>query len=700
MSSADSTPTTGTSRRAPTPERSRIVLRALPPRYDIMGAVAHLADELLNPPSGSVDPVAALDHLRRRLHATDALVWSCDDGRASRALHVGTSAVADAPSVIDLGEGAAALQRLRFSGTVLSRHGDVSGLEPLAPPGARSFAAAAASQRDAVTAVLTIAWKGAATPHDEPLTGLRVAAGLLARALGADGTPKQDNPSGAVLESLGVRVAALDRNGVIIAVSAGWTDFARQHGLMTPDAVGRGVNYLEVTRRAAANGCTEAAIALKGIESVCTGASNTFESAYAWDALGEERWSLMTVTPLRRRAGGAVIVHNDLTHPLTLELARRMSGKQFQALADALPVPVWIATPDGRMLYSNERWMPGVDGAAARAQHAVWTDALHPADRDRAKAAFEENVARREGFGMEVRLKEADGAYHWVVCSAAPRFDSEGAVESYAAVCWDASAKRRAEAAFTQAAGKLVAAQETERGRIARELHDDLGQQIAVLGSRLDSLTSAITSGRQISRRSQQLRTEFRQARETLQEIAIRVHTLSHQLHPAKLRLLGLVQTLKSLCRDEAHGSTVRVRFRASGIPRDVDEDIALCLFRVAQEALRNALKHSAGTAISVVLSVAGSDLKLEVTDNGIGFNPLTSQITGLGLLTMRERVELVGGTFAVQSAQPQGTTIRATVPLKVSGTAALPIAPLRPARVRPRSTRPASSDQDSESRE
>ena len=155
-----------------------------------------------------------------------------------------------------------------------------------------------------------------------------VAAGLLARALGADGTLKQENPSGAVLESLGVRVAALDRNGTIIAVSAGWTDFARLHGLLTPDAVGRGVNYLDVTRRAAANGCTEAAIALKGIESVCTGASNTFESAYAWDALGEERWSLMTVTPLRRRAGGAVIVHHDLTHPLTLELARRMSGKQ------------------------------------------------------------------------------------------------------------------------------------------------------------------------------------------------------------------------------------------------------------------------------------------------------------------------------------------------------------------------------------
>ena len=697
--SPNSTPTPATSRHGSLAERHRAVLRMLPARFDVMGAVAHLTDELLNPPSGMADPVAALDHLRRRLHATDALVWSCDGGRASRALHVGTAAAGDAPSVIDLGEGAVALQRLRFSGTVMCRQGDVSGLEHLAPPGARSFAAAAATHRDAVTAVLTIAWAGPTTPGDEPLTGLRVAAGLLAMALGGTGTQKRENPSGAVLESLGLRVAAVDRHGVIIAVSAGWTDFARQAGHTNPEAVGPGDNYFDITRRAAESGCTEAAIALKGIEAVCTGASNSFESAYACDALGEERWCLMNVTPLHHPDGGAVIVHTDLTHPLTLELARRMSRRLFRALADTLPVPVWTATADGRVVYGNERWIRIADSSPARPTDALWTDALHPADRERAMAAFRVSVGRRECFEIEVRMKAADGAYHWAICSGAPRFEPDGTLASYVALCWDASAKRRAETAFNHVAGKLVAAQETERGRIARELHDDLGQQVALLASHLDSLGQGA-----LRRRSQNLRADLKHARASLQEIATRVHTLSHQLHPAKLRLLGLVQTLKSLCRDESRDSSVRVRFSGGkGVPRDVAEDTALCLFRVAQEALRNALKHSEATTIHVAIGATDSELMLEVTDNGTGFTPLTSQITGLGLLTMRERVELVNGTLVVEPAQPHGTTIRATVPLKRSPaafTARQPAAPvLLPEHARARAARRASEDPGSESR-
>jgi signal transduction histidine kinase len=210
--------------------------------------------------------------------------------------------------------------------------------------------------------------------------------------------------------------------------------------------------------------------------------------------------------------------------------------------------------------------------------------------------------------------------------------------------------------AFDQVAGKLVASQEAERIRIARELHDDLGQQTAVLASKLDILAQTRTV-------SQRMRSGLSEIRTRVQEIATSIHALSHQLHPAKLRLLGLVRTLEALCRDESIGSGVTVRFESTHVPRHLAEDITLCLFRVAQEGIRNALKHSGATIIDVSLTATAAQIVLQVSDNGAGFNPLVRS-AGLGLLTMRERVLLVRGVLSVHPSQPGGTTILTVVPL------------------------------------
>ena len=211
--------------------------------------------------------------------------------------------------------------------------------------------------------------------------------------------------------------------------------------------------------------------------------------------------------------------------------------------------------------------------------------------------------------------------------------------------------------AFDHVAGKLVAAQESERIRIARELHDDLGQQTAVLASKLDML----------QRSEEGARIPIGEIRARVSEIASTIHNLSHRLHPAKLRLLGLVRTLEALCRDESLGSGVAVRFESANVARQLPEEIALCLFRVTQEGVRNALKHSGATIIDVTLSATSSQIVLQVTDNGSGFNPL-ARSAGLGLLTMRERVQLVRGMLSVQPLQPRGTTVRIVVPLNRDG--------------------------------
>jgi signal transduction histidine kinase len=205
---------------------------------------------------------------------------------------------------------------------------------------------------------------------------------------------------------------------------------------------------------------------------------------------------------------------------------------------------------------------------------------------------------------------------------------------------------------------ELVAAQECERSRLARELHDDLGQQVALLLLRLD----LATQDRQVS--PTQLHVTLLETRDGLRRLATSIHDLSHELYPARLRLLGLEQTLRALCREVSTGTLAHVSVHSDRLPSEVPEAAALSIVRVAQESLQNALKHSGARNIDVLLTATSSQLTLRVTDDGQGFDNVASQPTGIGLLTMRERVELLGGRLIVNTAPGCGTAIEAIVPL------------------------------------
>jgi PAS domain S-box-containing protein len=627
--------------------------KAASPRPAV-AAVRSLADILLDPRSGG-DAIAALDHLRRDLRADDAFLWRCDEIRATCALHSGGSDIPDSLSV-GFEQETELAARLRASGTVLCHAGELSGLEQLVPSACGSYAAAAATRRDGVTAVLVMAWPEAQPPCDDrDVRDLRIAAALLGNTLPDSAVGEmQAGLSATVAASVAGRLAVTDRNGIIVAVNAAWTKFATRQGV-TPESLGIGENYVEVHRRAMSAGSAEADAVKAGIESVCNGSSDSYSTTYSCDLPGEERWWMVMVTPLRHEAGGAVIEHLALTHSTIDDLAGRLGNLRFERLADTAPVPVWIAAADGRLLYANEQWeFESRAGVADRER--VWTEPIHPDDRQRASAIFELAASRRRPFHAELRIKSSDGSYRWWSCRAAPRYDTSGELECYVGVCADAMATRTWKLAFDQVAGKLVASQEAERIRIARELHDDLGQQTAVLASKLDILAQTRTV-------SQRMRSGLSEIRTRVQEIATSIHALSHQLHPAKLRLLGLVRTLEALCRDESIGSGVTVRFESTHVPRHLAEDITLCLFRVAQEGIRNALKHSGATIIDVSLTATAAQIVLQVSDNGAGFNPLVRS-AGLGLLTMRERVLLVRGVLSVHPSQPGGTTVKIVVPL------------------------------------
>jgi PAS domain S-box-containing protein len=635
--------------------RQRLRMKsASPSRCDIGAATARLADEVLTGPNGG-DRSAALDHMRQRLHASEALLWLCNDERAVCVLDEGGEQALFSRSV-RLEDGAVT-RRLRFSGTALCQVDEVSGLECLVPAGLRSYAAAAAPSGGGATAVLIVGWPDSSIPCTQgDAVHFRIAVALLANGLdGFAAASVKPDLADAILGTLSERIAVVDRQGAILAVNGAWTDFGERHGVSGQGVIGPGANYLEVCRRAAAAGCDDAREALAGIDAIWSGSAESFAMAYSGGIPGEDDWWVMKVKPLHRPGGGAVIVHSQITHADMMQVAQRIATGQFHRFLDSLPMPIWVAEPDGRLIFGNQQWMDATRGHEPG--NGTWTSAYHPNDRPHATEAFRAAVDRAEPLDIEARLMNADGVWRWAACRAAPQHSPDGGIVNYVGACWDTTAKRRMESSLRQLAGKLVAAQEAERTRIGRELHDDLGQQLAVLALRVDALSRE----RQMAR----LRRGVMEAHTVLQEIVSSVQALSHQLHPAKLRFLGLVRTLETLCQELSAESGIRIQWDTRGVRPDVDDDIGLCVFRVAQEALRNAVKHSGASAIDVSLVATVSIMTLRVSDNGAGFDPLTSPAAGLGLQTMRERVDLVGGVLAVEAVRPHGTTVRVDIPLR-----------------------------------
>jgi signal transduction histidine kinase len=202
-------------------------------------------------------------------------------------------------------------------------------------------------------------------------------------------------------------------------------------------------------------------------------------------------------------------------------------------------------------------------------------------------------------------------------------------------------------------AGRLIASQEVERRRIARELHDDLSQKVALLSIGIDQLAGEFSPARE----------HLNDLTERTREIASDIRSLSHELHPARLELVGLTTALRTLCEDTSRQTGVRVLFTGDVLPHAMHPDVSLSVYRIAQEALHNIARHSGSVAADVRLTRQESMLTLEISDTGAGFH-LDTQHTGLGLISMRERVTFLGGQLMIQTAPGRGTRVRVQVPM------------------------------------
>ena len=222
---------------------------------------------------------------------------------------------------------------------------------------------------------------------------------------------------------------------------------------------------------------------------------------------------------------------------------------------------------------------------------------------------------------------------------------------------FDITARKLADAALAGLSGKLIEAQEQERRRIARELHDDIGQRLALLSIELAQLRQSYATAPGFPGRIDKLQTQT-------SEIAADVQSLSHELHSSRLQYLGLAAALRGFCQEFSEQQKVEVDFDSQDLPMSLSPEISLCFFRVLQEGLHNATKHSGVRDFQVRLWGASDEIHLTIRDGGVGFDvEATKASRGLGLISMQERLKLLNGTLSIESQLQHGTTIHASVP-------------------------------------
>ena len=224
----------------------------------------------------------------------------------------------------------------------------------------------------------------------------------------------------------------------------------------------------------------------------------------------------------------------------------------------------------------------------------------------------------------------------------------------------DLTDRKATEDQLRHLSGRLITAQEEERKRLARELHDDLNQRIALMSIELEQL------GQIASNVGGGFNTRLEKLQRRAQEISTDIHRMSYELHPSKLDHLGLVPALRSFCRELSISRGLHVDFTYDGFPADLSPEKTLCIFRVAQEALQNAAKHSGALRVNIHLAKTAVSIELEVSDSGCGFEINSKEATGgLGFTSIRERVRAVEGRIQISSSPGKGTRISVSIPLK-----------------------------------
>jgi PAS domain S-box-containing protein len=341
--------------------------------------------------------------------------------------------------------------------------------------------------------------------------------------------------------------------------------------------------------------------------------------------------------------------------------ALRHGDEVLWLVIDTIPTMAWTVRPDGVVDFINQRWLD-YTGLTFEKEIEEPTRVMHPEDLPRVMEKWLADMAAGESFEDELRLRGADGEYRWFLVRTVPLRDEQGNIVKWYGSSIDIEDRKRAEEALQKSrdqlralAARVQSVREEERTRVAREIHDELGQALTAIKIDLSSLSPNLPVDKR-----QQSESILRLVDQTIES----VRRISTELRPAILDAVGLVAAVEWASGEFAARTGTKCRL---DLPQDdvvIDEERATALFRIFQETLTNMARHANATEVNVRLAEEHGNLTLEVHDNGKGVSvEQLSVSSSLGILGMRERALLLGGDFTIAGAVGAGTTVRVRIP-------------------------------------
>ncbi len=335
--------------------------------------------------------------------------------------------------------------------------------------------------------------------------------------------------------------------------------------------------------------------------------------------------------------------------------------RQLVESTNAIPweadAKTWIFTYIGPQAvellgYPRELWL----------EKDFWVEHIHPEDRAKTIDYCLKSLAQRTNYEFEYRMLAADGRTIWLH-DIVNVVEPDGEPVALRGFMIDITERKSLEESQRNISSRLISAQEEERRKISRELHDDFGQRLALLAVGIQSLSQQMPEPE-----SETVKSMDNLWSQT-QKLSTDLHRLSHQLHPAILDQLGLGPAIRSLCSEISEQHGIQIKFTEHQVQDSIPRDISLCLYRTAQEGLRNIVKHSGAKDAKVELTGAPDTIHLRIADQGVGFDPITTNRKGLGLVSIEERIRVVKGEMSLQSRLSHGTCIDLRIPLAAPDT-------------------------------
>jgi len=373
----------------------------------------------------------------------------------------------------------------------------------------------------------------------------------------------------------------------------------------------------------------------------------------------------LTVAPILDSNGhviGASTVARDITERHRENELRIEIEERFRTLTENAPVMIWVAGPDACCTFFNRQWLEFTGRTLEQEMGNGWTEGVHPEDRERCFDTYLSAFNAHSSFTMEYRLRRADGQFRWIFDTGVPRFGSDGKFAGYIGSCLDISERRQSEQYLHDLTSRLFQLQDEERKRVSADLHDGLGQSLAIIKNRAQLGLTSRENPERIMEQLEEISSSATAAILEVQEIA-------HNLRPYELDRLGLAAAIESMVERVSNTTSISLSADLERVEDLLSPEAETSVYRIVQEGLNNVIRHSNASAARIEIRASGKSMTILIQDNGSGIDSSGVQSTsagGWGLAGIAERVRGLGGSFDIDSQPEHGTTL--TVRLESNG--------------------------------